>query len=179
MAGIIVMGIFIFIAGYFWGKKSFTEDIMNDVMQESLADQVYSSLYYADTPSPSVEQQDIEEEQEIQADDLMDELALPEEKNNDSNSSVTVSEPLCNKYVVELISFSSHKAAQAFVEKTARHYNWIFIIKERKSITKKGKTILWYQVISEPFALIEEAQKFAKEASQKLHISGYQVVNYQ
>ncbi|MGC2310000.1 MAG: hypothetical protein WA432_00060 [Candidatus Babeliaceae bacterium] len=36
--------IFIFIAGYFWGKKTAQENLIKDYEQEAFADKIYTSL---------------------------------------------------------------------------------------------------------------------------------------
>jgi hypothetical protein len=42
---IIFIGmVFIFIAGYFWGKKSSQEELIKNYEQEAFADKVYTSL---------------------------------------------------------------------------------------------------------------------------------------
>ena len=65
VAGLLALSFFIFISGYFLGKKRAAEEFSYKADQESLADQIYSSmcvLYDAKDESEDVE----ENEQEVE-----------------------------------------------------------------------------------------------------------------
>ena len=74
------------------------------------------------------------------------------------------------EYYAQLVGFSSQQAAQQFVKKLATR-DITAHIKQRPSKTAKGRTVYWYQVITESFTNKEELLKLVDTIKhrEKLH----------
>ena len=131
VACVLLGTFFIFMAGYYWGKKSAVEQLAGQFEHDSFADKIYSSmcsLYETPEVEPEVE---LESESDKET---------PEETTQKS------SEPL---YYAQLIGFGSEKPAYDYVQKL-RKYDIIATVVERVSTSPRGKLSTWYQVITEP-----------------------------
>lgn len=133
---LLIMGyLFTFIAGYYWGKKTTTENFIEQSGQDALADKVYSSmcsLYDV-----------IEKENDADAPENGDaqEAAVPVAE--------VVNKAQESRYYAKLIGFGSKNSATAYVQRLAQRGIIVNIV-ERQSKSARGKTQIWYQVVTQP-----------------------------
>lgn len=116
-----------FIAGYYWGKKNSAEIFLEQSGQDALADKMYASLC-----SLYENEKEEEREEEKPADSL-------EEADTQSTT----------RYYAKLIGFGSKNSAQAYVNKVAQRGITVNIV-ERQSKSARGKTQVWYQIVTPP-----------------------------
>lgn len=171
----VCMCFFIFIAGYFKGKKLCTRALCTNIAQESFADKVSSSVYSLyDASHDSGEDSDNNVSSEASQPLLsltdstqMDNGEIPSVNNNsillEGHSSVEK-----KSYYAQLIGFGTQRAAELFVQKL--HKNNIMVqVKKRTSTTARGKRVLWYQVVTDIYsnrdqltALVQSIQKIER-----------------
>ncbi len=147
VAGLLAFSFFIFIGGYFLGQKRAAEDFAYRADQDSLADQIYSSMCVLYDPKDESENDEAEEA----------ESSEPESPVESSDSSEVKSEgmqEIASEPVVEQKQFkavlsgfpATHLAdAKQFVARL-KSRGFCAELVERTSIAK-GKTKQWYQVI--------------------------------
>lgn len=141
VASALMGSFFIFMAGYYWGKKNALEPVTEQFTSDSLADKIYCAL--------CSEEKKVEEEKED---------TQVQEKQEEKKS----------LYYAQLAGFGSLKAAQRCSEKLIS-LGFETRIVERISKTGRGAERTWYQVISNPYTTKEElleslkiAQKYVK-----------------
>src|SRR3989304_5973696 len=159
-----------FLSGYFFGKKHMVEQFVAKVEQDSFADQIYSSLcalgdydvesirslgsveLSKDSDSPVEETPSLEVEEQI---------AMASELPNEIVSTIPATQ-----YFAQLIGFGSQGAARKFYQKM-KAKNISVLLKERVSVSAKGKKRKWYQVVTETYqdrnALEELVDRITKE----------------
>ena len=128
IAGLLFLTFFIFMTGYFLGKKSIVEQFSEQIQQEAFADQVYTSVLANaqenDPTSPSYEGQ----RQSITTQTLTAEAENNENISSSINQEIVVAQATENesskiasteRYYAQLIGFGTEKAAQQFVKKLA------------------------------------------------------------
>jgi len=173
----VLMAFFIFIAGYFLGEKKAAEKFYQKVGQESLADHIYYSVCSMHENKDVSTQGDSTEDDGV-SDELAEEsdFANGSSKNSIKRDSaedqedaegdiIATTEPGCNndysieknkveqenkKYYAELVGFGSHINANRFANKL-NHQDLSVKVKTRRSKTAKGRTITWYQVVTNKF----------------------------
>lgn len=131
---IVFLFLFIFVAGYFLGKKSAIDEFSKNMLNGSFADQARYSFYSLfGNPENDETEESEPEEQEITEEPKIDNIL--------SNQ----------KFSAELIGFTSKNSAENFVKKMEKMgYNTF--IKERKSVTSKNRLAkTWYQVVTDDF----------------------------
>jgi len=79
------------------------------------------------------------------------------------------------RYYAELIGFGTHRAANKFVEKLKKR-NFSVVLKKRKSKTSKGKTIVWYQVVTEKFDNKNDLIAFVDILKDKEKLKGVRII---
>ncbi|MBA3953964.1 SPOR domain-containing protein [Candidatus Dependentiae bacterium] len=143
IASLLMLSFFIFIGGYYWGKKQAAEVLSSTVQNEFLADKVYTTLQIAR----------LEEK--------------PEEP--DSPSEVeAVKTPAC-KYYAQLGKFSSQRVAQAYIKKL-ENVGCPATLIEQKSATVQGKNSrLWYQVVTPLYTKQEELKELLNQIREVAH----------
>lgn len=160
---ILLLTFFVFMAGYFFGKKKVIDQLNHKIDQESLTDHVYSSMYklYDNKVKPessdNVEPGDEVIETELanddqvleQAVDVADHVKVIDQTSKSVPEIISVQND-GREYYAQLVGFSSERTAQQFVQKLA-HRDITAHIKQRSSKTAKGRTVYWYQVITESF----------------------------
>jgi len=186
---ILLLNFFIFMIGYFLGKKKVIDQLNHKIDQESLTDHVYSSMYalydnkvqpgISDNAEPGDETTEAETSEEQSVEQAVDaaaqvkvlesEEALAEESPRNVAEVITVKND-GHEYYAQLVGFGNERAAQQFVRKLAQR-DITAHIKQRPSRTAKGRTIYWYQVITESFAKKEELLTLVEtiKRREKLH----------
>lgn len=162
LSGVLFVSFLCFITGYFLGKKAGFEQFTNDIMRDALSDKMYASFCALcdqnDGMTPPVgsslvsptpiahsitsgeEQQIVESPAMPTASDIggLDKIVVPTAQRKEGPC-----------YCAHLVGFSTRKAAQAFVHKVKMKKGIPLFIKERYSKTARGKTISWYQVVTD------------------------------
>jgi len=200
LSSFVLFSFFIFIAGYFLGKKKATQKFYQKVNQESFADRIYYSVCSMN------EQDDSSARQESTEEDTVDvakgkivtgqgDVAANQEKNKprvEESASVTQSAAQAQvqqaktvavaisvkdrkKYYAELIGFGTLGAARRFSNRMNKQ-DLSVTVKRRKSKTSKGKTITWYQVITEKFDNKNDLIAFVDIIKDKERLKGIRIV---
>ncbi len=164
---IILACFFIFIAGYFLGKKKAVEKFYRKVGQESFSDHIYYSMCSMYDKSDLQQGAEGEEntsakvvavEQDVSSQDTS--IAISSTPAIEKDISSVVESEVSNKiqeekapghFYAELIGFGTHRAARKFADKLKKE-NIAVSVKKRKSKTARGKVIVWYQVITQKFS---------------------------
>jgi len=155
---VIVISLGSFGAGYFWGEKKSAERFLQRIGQEAFADQVYSSVCSMYDSENEIEvrsengnegyQEESDKTQEVVKKEAQQEII------QEINPKVA--------YYAQLVGFGTAKKAKQFVERLTRN-GIVAHVRERKSKSARGKVILWYQVVSDPYtnkdALISLVEK--------------------
>jgi cell division septation protein DedD len=185
---ILLLNFFVFMTGYFLGKKQAVDQLNYKIDQESLTDHVYSSMYALyDTKAQPESSDTIEPEDEVaEADLAIEEPAV--EQAVDITAQVQVSDEIPentaevtsiqnngHEYYAQLVGFSSEKAAQQFVKKLAQR-DITAHIKQRPSKTAKGRIVHWYQVITESFTKKEELLKLVENIKRRENLHDVRII---
>lgn len=181
-ASLIMLGTFIFIAGYFWGYRQASQDVQLNIKQTNFADQISYASNNLDASSNLINVADdnsnlvdnttshsaqIEQNNQGLINDLSDNLS--ENTNTENTNDLT-------NYYAELIGFGRLKAAQAFVDKM-KDKGFLLVIRKRISKTGAGKIVNWYQVITESYSNKQELQKVVDVIRQTERLQGIKIKN--
>jgi len=161
---------FIFISGYFLGKKKAVEKFYSKIKQDSFSDHIYYSMCSM-----------YDKDDELQAEEgsvstQPDLVALPEEKKKSQEepealllqAAAAIEKEIQKEcrvaeerieavqknndwFYAELIGFGTNRAAEKFANKLKKD-NIGVSVKRRRSKTAKGRVITWYQVVTEKFS---------------------------
>lgn len=158
MASMLLFCLFVFIVGFFLGKRVVVEDFSSQITQKALHDQIDFLLTTQSLKSSQGDQIDA-----IQIDDHAKENSLPEfienEKivelivdQNNNNDDLLIKNSENNeveekKQYAQLIGFGTKKAAQAFVARLKKH-DITIIVNTMVSKTAAGKQKVWYQAVT-------------------------------
>lgn len=177
---ILMLNFFVFMAGYFLGKKKILEHLNYKIDQESLTDHVCSSMYalYDSKLQPSSSSDNVEPEEETEVIEHEPDLdpapdatvsAASEALIIPVNDSIPIKEN-SHEYYAQLVGFGSKHAAQQFINKLAQR-DITAHMKQRTSKTSKGRIVYWYQVITETFAKKDDLVQLVEIIKQreKLH----------
>lgn len=132
-----------FVAGYFMGVSHETETVIADIRTDAFADEIASSLYARETPQDKVVDlyASVVGEPEIAP-------AFMQDKKEEINT----------EYYAQLIGFSKREAAVDCVNKWKKK-GFDVQIKKRESKTAKGKTVCWYQVVTQKYTSKKELEQ--------------------
>lgn len=156
LAGILLTHFFIFMSGFFLGQKNAIDKFAHKIEQESLADQIYSSmcaLYDSDElqSSQTAELSETDDSESTESADQEQDAASEEPgatepllDDNDQEEEVRV------KHYAQLVGYSSLKSAEQFARKMAAK-NIKVQVKKRHSMSSAGKVRYWYQVVTMPY----------------------------
>jgi len=187
MASMLLFCLFVFIAGFFLGKRIFIEKYSEKVSRDVLYDQVdflvtKESLHapfkksfdtFADTLENSFIDSNADEKNSIKETEEVTDLNITTPALLEEPVKITVSANLENditlksenKCYAQLIGFGTKKAAQAFVLRLKK-YDIPVILKTIVSKTSKGKQKIWYQAVTPIYesekALIEQIAKIKR-----------------
>ncbi|MFC1842967.1 hypothetical protein ACFLYU_04880 [Candidatus Dependentiae bacterium] len=197
----VVSLFFVFIAGYFLGKKKAVEKFYNKVDQESLSDHIYYSVcsMYEDDENVIKQESTEDRSSEENSSDLVNssigEGSVGARKMLDiqakaSKSSIakiaknTKKQPEkmdkmagknLEKFYAELIGFGTIRAANRFSDKLKKQ-GFSVALKKRRSKSARGKTIVWYQIITEKFDNKSDLIAFVDIIKDKEKLKGVRIV---
>lgn len=182
VAGLIVLGLFVFLAGFFWGYRRASHDVQIGINKTSFADQIsYAALQLepieqepkSDLAVASASANIINPvlmstiEKEPVAIEQADLVVQPNPEHFDDTGAA-------RGYYAELIGFGGLKAAQAFVDKlTVRGYQ--VVIKKRVSKSGNGKTVNWYQVVTQNYTDKQKLQKILEAIKKTERLQGIKI----
>ena len=145
IAGLLSLGFFIFIGGYFVGKNHIIEPFIEKIEQDSFADHVYSSFFALSEQTIPLENYLKDEEY---APPIPSDLMRENRQINDTVVSTIVVSP---SWYAQLIGYTKEQSACAFVQKLQKKGIEV-IVKAHTSTTSKGQKREWYQVITPPYS---------------------------
>lgn len=169
LVGLLLTFTLVFMAAYFLGKKQATIDSAQPIEQQLFDDQLDYQYAFADQESVQEESTSLpiacsrlEDEQSAQSD--QDLAMVPQELLTANDNKLTLNSKDC--FYGELIGFGKEQSAQSFVKKLADKGITV-LAKKRMSKTAKGKTMYWFQVVTELFTdrdqVVELVNKITKE----------------
>lgn len=175
IAGLLFFSFFIFMTGYFLGKKNVVEQFSEQIKQEAFTDQVYASVVAQMTEINLPENQtgliaeaDIENSSTTVEIVHNDDIPHADEIHFDDVDHKELLES--TQYYAQLIGFGTEKAAYLFVKKLAEK-GIETEVKKRTSKTAKGRISYWYQVVTinhaDKDALIALVDRITKEENIK------------
>jgi hypothetical protein len=168
VAALLGLSFFIFISGYFLGKKKAAEEFSYRTDQESLADQIYSSMCVLyDAKDENDEEEDSQEENETTEPNKQ--IDQKEEVAQESTAVVASAQ---KKYKLTLAGFSAaqHDEATAMVARLSKK-GFSAQVNEIPSKTSKGKIITWYQVVANVTVPEGELELTQHEISKIAHVN--------
>ena len=162
-AGFVFFSFFVFIAGYFLGKKRTAEEFYYRADQESLADQIYSSMCVL---------YDVKDEGDELNSENSEELAQNSEETSEEEQKEK-EEPVAIKkgYHATVAGFSSSGLADAkklVNQLTSSGFPAQVVQRESKA---KGKTVTWYQVITKAYDSYDEIEAVRPKIAKLAHVS--------
>lgn len=190
---LLLLNFFVFMSGYFLGKKKIIEQLNYKIDQESLTDHVYSSMYAlydskvppassdsdnaepGDDENPENDSAAVEEPAlEFTAAEVVSPVKPVELATTGATQAVT---PKANEreYFAQLVGFSSERTAQQFVQKLAQR-DITAHIKQRSSKTAKGRTVYWYQVITETFTKKDDLVKLVDNIKRRENLHDVRII---
>lgn len=145
IAGAVIVGLFLFVGGYFWGQHSAIDQVLHAVERDSFADQIYYSMCPANENKEG-ESADSEEQEETEPAQKND-TAAPAE-----NEQVAVSEPAEEQktYFAQVAGFGQQARAQRYANQLQQRGFAVHVVK-RISKSGRGRSVAWYQVVTDDF----------------------------
>jgi hypothetical protein len=158
----LFMSIFVgtFLVGYFWGKRIALGSLIEKVTKDSFADQIYTSVcsLYDQYPESST----------------TDQISVSPEEASETEQLSTAEKPE-KQYYAQVIGFGDIKNAQDFVAR-AKHKGFELTVEKKVSKTTKGKSIVWYQVVTAPVVNYDEMKNIVDRISKEEKIKGAQII---
>jgi hypothetical protein len=136
---LLFLALSIFVAGYYWGKKSAVEQLMESLDQESFADKIYISMCSWDESQEDAKDKELDSRGNDMPMEQSSEMEEEEGEEPTSSSS--------QLYSAQLAGFGSLKAAEAYHLRLQKKGIPAHVVK-RQSITAKGNKRIWYQVVT-------------------------------
>jgi hypothetical protein len=140
----LLCAFFIFISGYFWGKKKAVEELTSSFEQQAISDKL--NISNINSFSPEVAQ---EKMQAVNDNDKEVILTKQEDELQNLNEAREL-------FVAQLCGFGTKKAAQQMIDRLKKAgITTILVMRESKPANKNisnRKMIQWYQVLSEQYA---------------------------
>ncbi len=181
---VILSSFFVFMAGYFLGQKKGVEKFATKMEQDSLADQIYSSLCTLyDVGDELTENSG--DSSVVEAAETNEQIALVE-KNEASIASAqpqvaevlkdeNVGEPSGACYYAQLLGCGSAKTAEQFVKRwLARGVE--LDVQKRQSRSAQGKIRYWYQVVSGRYNKKEDLDVLVQRISSQEKLQDVRIV---
>ena len=171
VSGALFFSFVVFMSGYFLGQKNAVERFANKVEQESFADQLYSSMCMMHENKDN----ELNESEEPVVSSAV--VAQGEKLRVQAESSEKIVEgPKQNEqYYAQLIGFGAEKTAQQFAQRLHKKHIDV-IVKKRISKTSKGKTICWYQVVTQKFMNKDALNVLVDTISDQERLKGVRIV---
>lgn len=154
-----------FLVGYFWGKRTAVYTLIEKVSHDSFADQIYTSVCSLYDQSPESSEQVTESQQTVASAEEVSAHVAQEQ-------STAVTE---KHYYAQLVGFGDAKNAERFIAR-AKQKGFDLSIEKKISKTTKGKTIVWYQVVTAPVASYEDMKNIVDRISKEERLKGAQIV---
>ena len=142
LASVILFNVCSFAIGYFWGKRAGAQEWSTAISRDAFADQIYNSLCLA-AVGDDLEKDDDPDGQENADTEV---VAQP----GDAEVAPEMGLEMKTQYYAQLAGFSSLRNAEAFVARLNKKQIHA-LIKERVSKSSKGRSVTWYQVVTEPY----------------------------
>jgi len=177
LSGSFAIGFFLFIAGYFLGQRQAVQSFSQKVDQESLADQISSSLFMLyDASAPEEEEDDVElSENEESADEEQQEDRLSQAQDIETPKQLVQDEQEDKShYYAPLIGYGTKRAADKFCQKLTQQGIPVEV-KSYPSRSPRGRKITWYQVVTKPYTDRDELERLVAQISEKERLKGVQV----
>lgn len=151
LAAFILVDAGMFSIGYYWGKRSGAQQLCSTISRDAFADQIYNSLCMATAglESDSVEESDSDED-ENSSEDTAKSVAVTQRENQTDGDMAENAIEIKPQFYAQLAGFTSLKGAESFVSSLQKRHIPV-LIKERISKTSKGRSLTWYQVVTEPY----------------------------
>ncbi len=176
VASLIILGLFIFLAGFFWGYRRASHDVQIDISKTSFADQISYAALQLEPDTAKINSDNIINQALVSV-VQQDPLANIESNTESSLEDLNHNNPaVASGYYAELIGFGRLQAAQLFVDKLkAKGYQ----VSVRKRISKSGngKTINWYQVITQTYPDKRALQKMIEVIKKTERLQGIKIKN--
>lgn len=185
---IVALGFFTFITGYFWGKHTGAQELSFIASQESLTDQVYSSLCVMNGEEiihNKIHENTIVHEQDSlpkggdsNREDISNDnsIALSDSENHDVSSVQTsVTQEPTQTYYAQLVGFGTKRAADRFVARMDKHGIGVTIA-TKHSKTAKGAPKTWYQAMTKTFSDKAELQQQIERIKAIEHLHDVRII---
>lgn len=189
VSGLIILFFFVFMTGYFLGKRSAYEDVAGVLVQDSLSDQVYAAMC---SVYGNEDEKESAEEQQLESDEVAD-AAEPDAqavKVADGESAVADAPALQTAidvpenvsavdtvhYYAQLAGFGSQESAERFARKL-RAKNIKVTVARRRSKTARGKLISWYQVVTQSYTDREALDTLVSRLQKEERLHDIRVIN--
>jgi hypothetical protein len=184
MASMVIVSLFIFITGYFLGKRTVIHDFSSNVTQSALHDQIDYLLTTQSLQSSKDDETSSDDEQELQEAESREEvIQLPTkiegQKYENSHNSPALQDIKKEEIVHAdvksgsqyacLIGFGTKPAANAFVARLKKHHVSV-ILKTVISKTASGTTRTWFQAITPTYDSAQELQAVVNKVKRLEHI---------
>ena len=171
VSSVIVVCFFVFIAGYFLGKKKAVEKFYHKIKQDSFADHIYYSMCSmydkqgeqlgqgggTEMRSTNVELADVDATTKKKAATVSEKPEIAVVQHSKKAAGVADDDVLPEieveercQYYAELIGFGTERAARRFADKLLKN-NVTVSVKRRRSKSARGRVITWYQVVTGRF----------------------------
>ena len=165
VAGIILVVFLTFIGGYFFGQKSTAEQFTHQIHQDLFADQVYASVFSLAKRQGRDDSVPGHVAAIVTTDTQAETTSTPEEAEHIPST----------RYYAQLIGFGTSRAAERFVKRLTQK-GVIVQTKKRVSKTAKGRTIVWYQVVTPPYADKVELETLVFQVSKEEKLKGVRII---
>ena len=166
--GIIAVGALLiglsFVNGYFWGIHDSVEQLSSQLEQEAFADQISASLI----PMHGVP---YEEHGDTEKDVVVAEQEVLEEQEQ-----FVSDQSYLRTYYAQLAGFGSKRSAQKFAQKLERQ-NIPVIVNAIHSKNARGKSVTWYQVVTESYSTKEELESVVERLKETERLKNPQIVH--
>ncbi len=189
MASILLFCLFVFIVGFFLGKRSSIDEFSQKVSNDSLHDQIDFLLTTQSLQTSATEEElgsfdNVPQEFSARSFDEPFERAIITQLQETPVSAIVTPQPELNDVLVskdaqdspvaqpqyaQLIGFGTKKAAQMFVARLKK-YNVPVILKTVISKTAAGKERVWYQAITPTYQSAQELQGQIAKVKRLEHI---------
>lgn len=146
VAAVLLMIVFSFVGGVYYGKWQAAADVVNHIERESFADRVYYALSGSHVVTGGEDEGGFNEGYNNPDDNTMHNDSATPEEIEDSGDSVEEDLAPVSRYKAQLAGFGTKNAAHAYCTKLKKR-GIAADIDERVSRTKKGKRITWFQVV--------------------------------
>ncbi len=159
IASLLAFSFFIFISGYFLGQKRAAQDFVYRADQDSLADQIYSSMCVLYDPKEEEEPESSEEAETSETESPLEPNESVEAK-DDAMQEVASEPVLASKQYRAILSgfpaslLDDAKKMVSRLTKKGYPVELVEHISTNKKISKK-----WYQVVTKPYSSKEELEK--------------------